>query len=297
MHRVRCLAPGNSVWWLLMPDDPRLDTTVLDQFGRRGAPTPLPGGARPVYRVGDLVFKQLRPGSLEHDRSLDLVPWLFEVLASLPQVGFRLPRPVQTRDGRWLTEAGWSAWTYLDGQYATAEDVPACIAGIAALHRALGTVPPHPLLDRNQSVFGQADVACWSDKPSHVHPAVEPLLDALYALRRPVVGLAEQLIHADLNPENILIARGQPPGFLDLTPFWRPPEFALALFATWIGPRRGDPSVLRAFAGVREFEQLLIRAGIRMLLIRQTEMDGFDTSSEAQAAHIILEHVGGGGHR
>jgi hypothetical protein len=106
-----------------MQDDPRLDSSVLEQFGLPDEPTPLPGGSRPVFRVGDLVLKQLRAGSLEHDRSLALAPWLFEVLASLPQVGFRLPRPVQTRDGRWLTEAGWSAWTYLDGRYATAQDL------------------------------------------------------------------------------------------------------------------------------------------------------------------------------
>ena len=119
-------------------------------------------------------------------------------MASLPQVGFRMPRPVQTRDDQWLTEDGWTAWTYLEGQHATAQDVPACIGSIVALHQALCAVPKHPLLERNQSVFGRADAACWSDKPGNVHPAVEPLVDALYARRWPIDGLEEQLIHADL---------------------------------------------------------------------------------------------------
>jgi hypothetical protein len=125
-----------------------------------------------------------------------------------------------------------------------------------------------------------------------VHPEVEPLVGALYASRRPVNGLQDQLIHGDLNPENILVGPGLPPGFLDLAPFWRPPEFALALFANWIGPRRGDPAVLRHFAEVRHFDRLLIRAGIRMLLI-MTDIDGFEASPEARAARVILDHVGG----
>ncbi|MDQ6669192.1 MAG: hypothetical protein M3069_00235 [Chloroflexota bacterium] len=129
-------------------------------------------------------------------------------------------------------------------------------------------------------------------------------MDRLYALRRPLDGLDSQLIHGDLNPGNILIARGLPPAFLDIAPFWRTAEFALAMFANWIGPRQGDASVLRHFSQVRHFDQLLIRAGIRMLLIMtelaernpdlfQHELDKFETSSEAQAVQIILEHLSG----
>ena len=125
---------------------------------------------------------------------------------------------------------------------------------------------------------------------SHVRSAVAPLIDALYAARQPIGGLQNQVIHGDLNPENVLIAPGQPPALLDVAPFWRPPEFALAMFATWIGPRRGDPSVLRHFASVRHFDQLLTRAGIRMLLI-MTNLDGFEAVSEARAARMILDYV------
>ena len=271
----------------------QLASHVLEQFGVAGEPRPLPGGSRPVFRVGDLVLKRFGPGSLEHDRSLDLAPWLMEVLAHLPQVGFRIPRPVQTRDGRWLTDDGWTAWSYLEGRHATADDVPACTDAILALHRALRAVPKHPLLDHNQSKFGRADEACWGDTPDQVHPAVKPLVDALYGVRKPIDGLEAQLIHADLNRENILVAPGRPPAFLDLAPFWRPPEFALALFANWIGPRRGDPSVLRLFTDVRHFDQLLIRAGIRMLLIMTGQLDRFETSPEARAAQIILDHITG----
>jgi hypothetical protein len=239
------------------------------------------------------VFKRVGPRSLEHDRSLDLVPWIAEFSTTVPQVGFRLPRPVQLPDGRWITADGWTAWTHVAGRHATRTDVPECIGGIVALHQALQTVPLHPLLRCNESTFGRADTACWGEKPDQVHPEVEPLVDALYASRRPVTGLQDQLIHGDLNPENILIAPGLPPAFLDLAPFWRPPEFALALFANWIGPRLGDQTVLRHFSAVRHFNQLLICAGIRMLLIRMTDPAGFAASPVARAARMILDHVGG----
>jgi hypothetical protein len=268
---------------------------VLAAFGAAGPVRPLAGGSRPVFRAGDLVFKRIGPTSLEHDRSLELFPWLATVLSRLPTGGFRLARPLPTAAGRWSTPDGWTAWRHQAGRHAGRADVPACIQAIGALHRALAQVPTHPLLERNGSIFGRADQACWGERPKRLPPETEPLLDALYALRRPVTGLQDQLVHADLNPQNILVEPGLRPAFLDPAPFWRPPEFALAIFANWIGPRRGDAAVLRHFAEVPSFQQLLIRAGIRMLLIMTTDLDRFERSSEARAARIILDYVRGPG--
>jgi hypothetical protein len=103
--------------------------------------------------------------------------------------------------------------------------------------------------------------------------------------------MACQLIHGDLNRENILIAPGLPPGFIDVTPFWAPVDFALAMFANWIGPRCGDPSVLCHFEGVPYFNQLLLRAVIRMLLV-VSELRGVEEwESERRAAEIVLDYV------
>jgi len=57
-------------------------------------------------------------------------------LVALPQDGFRVPRPLHTVDGRWMTD-GWTAWTYVECRHATAEDVPACIDAVRAFHRML----------------------------------------------------------------------------------------------------------------------------------------------------------------
>jgi hypothetical protein len=270
---------------------------VLAAFGAPGPAARLPGGSRPVFRAGGLVFKRIGPTSLEHHRSLELFPWLAALLHRLPADGFRLARPLQTRDGRWRTPEGWTAWSYQAGRPAGGADVPACIQAIGALHRALQRVPRPPLLEPNESVFGWADRACWGARPEHLPAETETLIDALYELRRPVAGLRDQLVHADLNPGNILLEPGLQPAFLDPAPFWRPAEFALAIFANWIGPRRGDAAVLRHFAEVPNFQQLLIRAGIRMLLIMTTDLDQFEHSSEARAARIILDYVRAPGSR
>ncbi|HET8630814.1 MAG TPA: phosphotransferase [Thermomicrobiales bacterium] len=265
------------------------------EFGLEGEPAPLPGGTRQTYRVGDAVLKQIRETSLENNHSPELAAWLAGVFAGVAEAGFRVPRPRATRDGAWITGDGWTAAMFVEGVHATAADIPAAIAAIVAFHRALRGVAKHPLMDDNRTPWGKADRWCWDDRPAWVHPAVAGAVDRLYALRRPVGGLTDQLVHGDLNPENILIAPGRPPAFLDMSPFWRPVEFALAIFANFIGPRQGDRAVLRHFAGVAHFDQLLVRAGIRMLLVMSElgDLDDWANCSERWAAEIIVRHVEG----
>jgi hypothetical protein len=80
------------------------------------------------------------------------------------------------------------------------------------------------------------------------------------------------------------------PAFLDFSPFWGPAEFALAIFANFIGPRQGDVSVLKHFEGIAHFDQLLIRAAIRMLLVMSVinDLDDWETCSEKKAAEMII---------
>jgi len=46
---------------------------------------------------------------------------------------------------------------------------------------------------------------------------------------------------------------------IDFTPYWAPVDFALAMFANWV--------VLKHLQSIKHFDQLIIRAAIRMLLI------------------------------
>jgi hypothetical protein len=73
---------------------------VRQSFGLEAPLRRLSGGSVDVYRVGDLVVKQLHRTSLESPHSLKLAPWLARHLARVSQAGFRLARPVASRDGR-----------------------------------------------------------------------------------------------------------------------------------------------------------------------------------------------------
>jgi hypothetical protein len=148
-------------------------------------------------------------------------------------------------------------------------------------------------MNDNRTAWGQADKWCWGEKPVSIHPVLAPLVNTLYELRAPVEGLQSQLIHGDLNPSNILIAPDQPPAFLDLSPFWGLVEFALGMYANWVGPRQGDSAVVRHLRHVRAFDQMLIRASIRMSLVMQVggRVEYLDTCSEKKAAELVVTYV------
>ncbi len=266
---------------------------ILEQFNLAGEPSTLPGGSHRTFRVGRVVLKHIHETSLENNHSPELAAWIAEFSNELPQEGFRVPKPVATREGQWIMPDGWTAWTFVEGTHATAKDIPTCIAGIIAFHRALKQVAKNPWMDDNRAAWGKADRWCWGDEPEEVQPLLRPYVEKLYALRQPVRGLPEQLIHGDLNPENILVGPGLTPAFIDLSPFWRPVEFALGMFANWIGPRQGDASALDYFQDIREFDQMLVRAGIRMLLIMSVldKLEDWETCSEKRAAEIIIDYV------
>ena len=101
------------------------------------------------------------------------------------QEGFRLPRPIRTRDGAWMTADHWTASTFVEGQHTGPEDVPVCVEAISALHAALRSLPKHPLLDQNRRCSGE-QIGLLGDRPADVRPAVAPLIDALYAARQPM---------------------------------------------------------------------------------------------------------------
>jgi hypothetical protein len=65
------------------------------------------------------------------------------------------------------------------------------------------------------------------------------------------------------------------------------------MFANWIGPRQGDITVLRYFDDIPHFDQLLIRAATRMLLVisELQGVDGCETCSEKRATEIVLDFV------
>jgi Ser/Thr protein kinase RdoA (MazF antagonist) len=278
----------------VMPvSDAMIPDHVWQSYTLHGPVHRLSGGSVDVYRVSDRIVKPFHRTSLESPHSLQLLPWLADLLAGVSEDGFRISRPVPSHDGWWMVAGGWTVWTFVEGRPLSRKDVPAVINAIRALHRALGFASKHPLLDQNDGPWGFAHKHCWGKRPDGVHPILVQPVDELYARLEPLPPLPCQLIHGDLNHENILVAPGLSPGFIDLTPFWAPVDFALVMFANWIGPRRDDPSVLRYFQNIAHLDQLLIRAAIRMLLVMSPigKLDDWDTCSEKRATEIVLDFV------
>ena len=270
---------------------PMLPEHVLEAFSLSGPIQPLSGGTVQVFRVGNLVIKPLNPTALENPHSLVLAPWLAENFANLPDQGFRLTRQVPTCENRWLARPNWTAWTVLEGVTPTREDIPQIVTAIRALHRAISHLPKHPLLDQNDIAWGVAHKYCWREQPPSIHPQLDGIVKTLYDKLNPLPPMEWQLIHGDLSPDNILIAPGKPPGFIDFTPFWAPVDFAIAIFANFIGPRQDDGSVLPYFDDIPYFDQLLLRVAIRMLLV-VSELGGVDEcQTERRAAEIVLDYI------
>jgi ribosomal protein S18 acetylase RimI-like enzyme len=273
--------------------DEKLSDDVLKEFGVHETPQKLPGGSVEVSRVGDIVIKHISETSLENNHSPDLAGWIAEFSAKITQDGFRIPKGVPTVDGKWITDNGWTAWTFVEGSHATETDVPQCITAIQKLHEVLKDIPKNTLLDDSHTPWAKAQKWCLGDKPEYVNPKLKEYVDRLYDLRKPIEVAPDQLMHGDLNPENILVAPSLPPAFIDFSPFWGPPELAMAIFANFIGPRKGNAEVLGHFKDLPNFDQMLIRAGIRMLMIMSVlgHVDTWETCPEKKATEIIFDFV------
>lgn len=178
-------------------------------------PFPLPGGRGVTWRVADVVLK---PGS---DPALQ--EWLGTELATVAQVGFLLPDVVRATDGRWVVD-GWGATMLLPGSSSETPNVDWCtvLAAGRAFHRATRDLLRPAWLVGRTDWWAQADRAAWDEKSMEV---IRPLQPLVTRLRDAVAPLGrDQLVHADLTG-NVLLAADRPPGIIDVSPYWRPPEY------------------------------------------------------------------------
>ena len=236
-----------------------LSTDIAQAFDIAGELHVLPGGEGRTYRAGNIIYRR--------ETNVAEASYLADVYHHLPEIGFRIPKPIRTRYDEWVSLTGWSAWTFVTGRLATQDDVLVVIPAIRAFHHALASQPYPAHLATRDTPYDRADQAAWDTPPDTIDPRLLPVVKQLLHLRQPIDSLPTQLIHGDLNEENILIEAGIPPAIIDFTPYWRPPEFALAVLAYWLGSYQGDMAILRAFAQVREFDQMLVRSALRMILI------------------------------
>jgi uncharacterized protein (TIGR02569 family) len=217
------------------------DDAVLADFGLAGLrPLPLSGGEGRSWRVGDVVLKPV--GSIAAAR------YVAELSASLLESdAVRVPRPVRTASGGWVSR-GWAACWWLPGEPATGR-WPDVVAAGTALHVLLRAAPRPAFLDDRDDVWAIGDRVAWGEQPLDIEHGELRVAAMELATRLRPCAEAAQLVHGDLTG-NVLLAEGLPPAVIDLSCYWRPPSWALAVVAAdalaWHG---AGPEVLTLVPG------------------------------------------------
>ncbi|WP_323793215.1 hypothetical protein [Nocardioides sp.] len=238
---------------------------VLDLFAVPEVVTHLPGGSGSTYRAGDLV---LSPG-----RDETVQAWLSPVLARLAvrldedpgrrARDLRVAMPVPARDGSWVVN-GWAACRY-EPEAVTCLDLDVTLAAGRSLHAhlavAVGSRPPR--LHEREDRWARAERVAFGPTQEMVAAAAgTPAADVVDRVAPHLSDVplgTEQLVHADL-AGNVLLDRQGAPLVIDVSPAWRPVQWAEAVavvdLVTWFGaplsvvePRQSGPerqALLRA---------------------------------------------------
>ena len=201
-----------------------LPAAVADAWNIRGDIEPLDGGQGTSVRAGGLVFKP------QPDEAL--VVWHAGLCDRVTAVAFRLPAPVRSDDGRLVVD-GWYATQFVDG-----DPIPAGDASVVSwmkavtcsrdFHTVVAGEHRPALLDARTDHWAVADRAAWDEGDP---PEIGQRSAGLLRRTRGFVvdeGLTPQLVHGDLSG-NVLFAEGLPPAVIDLSPYWRPAEYADAI--------------------------------------------------------------------
>ncbi len=257
---------------------------VLKKFGVKDGLQLMNGGLKRCFRAGDIVLKYL-PDTSEEEAS-----WLPNLLNSIESKEFRVQKHLKSEDGRYI-EDGWSAYYFLSGNH-----IKGCLPEkrrvLEAFHKEIKNVPkpPHLMVDRKDP-WTMADKMVWDEIPLNCHERILKAIQDLYKQRAPL-RVVNQLIQG--NPSNILFHKTEPPALIDLSWYWRPADFSLAILAAdyllcWCKegcdclPRN---EVVAVFEDVKHFKQLLVRAVLR----RALELEGLRRFNE-RFLYEIDNHV------
>ena len=230
---------------------------------------PLGGGRGLTWRAGQVVLKPA-------DESEAILAWQARVLAEIRPDDIRVGPPLPAIGGAFVVD-GWSASAFCAGRHEPRRWLDIIEAG-RRLHRALAHVERPVFLAARSDPWAVADRAAWGEialDPYRRSPHVGRLESRLAPVRAP-----SQVIHGDLTG-NVLFADPLAPAVIDLSPYWRPAEYATAIVVAdalaWEGAAMDD--LAPAFE-TDEFGQLLARA----LLFRViTDLVADPASGDARA--------------
>ena len=208
---------------------------MLRAFGVDAPPRLLAGGQGTSWVAGGLVFKPAGGPAYE---------WLAEALADLVPDEIRLAMPVPTRHGTWVCE-GWAATHWVEGSEpdrAAASTWIEIVEAGRAFHRAVAHLARPGCLDERQDWWALADRAVWGERAIRFCPEFADLARRLKDRLEPLG--CPQIVHGDLTG-NVLFTPGLAPAVIDISPYWRPPEYAEGVIvADALCWHRAQPSLL-----------------------------------------------------
>ncbi len=211
---------------------------------------PLRGGH--AWRCGEVVLEGA------HERSYAV--WLASTMTALDEAvdpaELRVARPVRSSDGRWVV-GGWRARRHLSG--APDERGEQSVLTAVRLHQAMATLrrPEPPSVP--DAVFATAERLAWGERYQALDESRGGRLFEILALACRPTALPPGLVHGALFGA-LLFDDAGPPGLVDFVPCWRPVEWGVALTAVDALVAGADSELLRRWAHLPEWPQLLLRA-------------------------------------
>lgn len=223
--------------------------SVVDAFGGQWPPQPLSGGEGRSWRAGDIVLKPL-------DLSIDELEWQADVLGRIRADAFRVSPPLRASDGA-VSFDGWYASPFLVGQHEISRWTDIIRAG-EAFHVAIAVEPRPPFLDARTDPWAIGDRVAWGELPVSDFTGAKHVT-RLASARRPI-SAPSQVVHGDLTG-NVLFAEELAPAIIDLSPYWRPAPFAVAIVVADALVREGaDVSLVAQVGHIKHFDQYLVRS-------------------------------------
>lgn len=245
----------------------RPSTVVRAAFGVAGAARQLAGGQETAWKVGNTVLKPL---DVLHEE----LSWSDHVARDVELAGsIRLSLPLRSKTQQLVVD-GWTAFPYLVGQHLPGRWMDAAV--VARQFAALFCHVQRPsFIDMRRHAWARADRFAWGEGDGG-NPITAPRAAELVNARKSFSAPAG-IIHGDMTG-NVLFDPAEPPAVIDLTVYWRPAEYSVAVIAVDAVCFESAPlSLLKTISSDEHFPQYLLRA----LLFRMAT-DSFNRRPEPE---------------
>jgi uncharacterized protein (TIGR02569 family) len=215
----------------------------------------------------------------------DALQWLDHTARPLAETSeLRLSLPARNQSGELVVD-GWTAFPYLSGthpvrQWKNIADVARRFAA------AFAEVERPDFVAQRTDAWARADRFAWGEDdvavPTDV-PHVAPLVAARGELDDP-----PGIVHADL-AGNVLFDPVERPAVIDLSLYWRPVEYSVAIIAIDAVCFEGAPlALLHTISATSEFSQYLVRALLfRIVTDALNHRDAY-ASYGAAVKHVLM---------